>query len=46
MDLLERSSPCFSKVFCPGDGFSNQFLRFTKTTDFLTTILGFKGRGS
>ena len=22
MDLLKRSSPCFSRVFCPGDGFS------------------------
>ena len=48
MDLLKRSSgPHFSRVFCPGDGFSKSiFRRFTKTTEFFTKILGFKGKGS
>ena len=46
MDLVKRSSPCFSRVFCPGDGFSNPFERFAKTTDFFTKIPGFKGKGS
>ena len=47
MDLLKRSSPCFSRVFCPRRMvLANPFLRFTKTTDFVTKILGFKGKGS
>ena len=28
MDLLKRSSPYFSKVFCPGDGFSKSVFAF------------------
>ena len=43
MDLLKRASPYFSMVFCPGTVLVNPFLRFTKTADFLTKILGFQG---
>ena len=46
MDLLKCSSPYFSRVFCPGDGFSKSILRFTKTTDFFTKMPGLKGKGS
>ena len=46
MDLLKRSSPYSSRVFCPRDGFSKSICAFTKTTDYFTTILSFKGRGS
>ena len=46
MDLLQRSSPYFSRVFCPGDGFSKSILRFTKTTESFTKIPGFNGKGS
>ena len=28
MDLVERSSPYFSRVFCPGDGFSKSIFAF------------------
>ena len=46
MDVLKRSSPYFSRVFCQGDGFSKSILRFTITADCFTKIFGFKGRGS
>ena len=46
MDLLKRSAPDASRVFCPEDGFSKSILHFGKTTDCFTRILGFKGKGS
>ena len=37
MDLLRRSSPYFSRVFCSGDGFSKSiFVLYWKTTDFFS----------
>ena len=45
MDLLKRLCPYFFQDFCPGDCFFvNPFLRFTKTADCFTKILGLKGR--
>ena len=47
MDLLKRALllvfPGFS---VQGVVLVNPFLRFTKTTDFFTKILGLKGKGS
>ena len=39
MDLLKRSCPYFSWVFCPGDGFSKSTLHFTKRPTFLLKSL-------
>ena len=46
MDLLKRSSPYFPGFSVQGMVLVNPFLRFTKTTDIGTKILGFKGKGS
>ena len=48
MDLLKRSSPYFSRVSCPGHGFSKSIFAFLpKTTVFFyTKIPGSKGKGS
>ena len=46
MDLVKRSSPYFSRVFCQGMVLVNPFLRFTRTTDLFIQIPGFKGKGS
>ena len=47
MDLLKRSSPYFSRVFCPKDGFSKSIFAFYLNDRlFFTKILGLKGKGS
>ena len=46
MDLLKRSSPYFPGFSVQGMVLVNPFLRFTKTTDFFTKVLGLKGKGS
>ena len=45
MDLLKRSSPDLSRVFYPGDGFSNSIFAFLpKRPDLFTKILGLRAR--
>ena len=46
MDLIKRSSPYFSRVFCPGDGFSKSLLGFYGNDRSFTKVLGFEGKGS
>ena len=44
MDLVKRSSPYFSRFSAQGMVLVNPFLRFTKTTDFISKIPGLRAR--